>query len=317
MTARIGVVGVVGLGLMGGSLLRRLAVVGLPATGWDLDPATGDLATAAGLSVSASMADLAAGCDPIFVAVPSTALNRVFAALPPDVVVSDLTSVKQRVRTLAAAHGLTFVGGHPMAGTEASGFAAASAELLAGAPWVLTLDDDTALSTWLTVAGILTSLGCRVVPCTSAVHDRAVARVSHLPHVLAAAVTSAAGHDPLALALAAGSFRDATRVAATRPELVAAMCGDNAEALKIEIAALRRHLEHLEERLPDPDRLTEFFAVAQRVRANWPPPAGPDTEMALDEDLRARLLALGSGGGCVTRVGPDRLIAMVPDTRGT
>lgn len=304
-------VGVIGLGLMGGSLLRRCAALGQPAAGWDADPATVTAARAAGLITADGIAQLLETSEVVFVGVPLPALDEVFAALSAagagQHTVSDLTSVKQPVRELAGGHGLRFVGGHPMAGTEESGFAASSAGLLAGASWVLTLDQETDLPAWLAVAEIVTGIGCRVVPATSAEHDLAVARVSHLPHLLAAALAAGVAGDPLALALAAGSFRDATRVAATRPDLLAAMCGGNAVPVQAELAALAGRLQLAAGRLGDPGLLAEWFELGRRVRSEWPPAPGPAADLAVDGALRQRLLEHGRAGGHLTGVQPDRL----------
>ncbi len=312
--------GVVGLGLMGGSLLRRLAADGVPAAGWDADPATRAAATDAGLAVAPSLAGLVAGSGTVFVAVPLPAVESLFvdlaAAAVPGLVVSDLTSVKQQVRALAGRHGFTFVGGHPMAGTAESGFAAADAGLLTGCPWVLALDDDTDLEGWLGVAAIVTSLGCRVVPCTSAGHDVAVARISHLPHLVAAVLVAGAARDPLAQSLAAGSFRDATRVATTRPELTAAMCGGNAEAVDAELAGFTKRLDAARDLLHDPDRLREWFAIAQAVRQDWPSTAEVEAVLPADAGLRRGLLALGRAGGHVTRVSQDGVGVRTPAEAG-
>lgn len=299
---------VVGLGLIGGSLARRMAGLGWSVTCWDADPATRAAAAAGGLAVAPSLSVLAAAGGAIFVAVPLPAVDGVFASIsaaaPGETIVSDVTSVKLPVRALAGRHGLTFVGGHPMAGTAESGFAAGSAELLAGASWVLTLDEETTLAAWLQVAAVVTSLGCRVVPCTSSSHDAAVATVSHLPHVLAAALVIAAGDDPLALALAAGSFRDATRVAATRPALVAAMCGGNAAALGEQLTALSRRLDEVGEMLGRPAELMDFFAAAQAVRRDWPATPALETALPAGASLRGRLLEVGLAGGHVVSVEP-------------
>lgn len=311
-------IGVVGLGLMGGSLLRRLAAPGgrSSCAGWDADAETRAGAATAGLSVAASLQELAGDSDVLFVAVPLPELGSVFTqvadAAEPGRIVSDLTSVKQPVREAAAAYGFTFVGGHPMAGTEESGFAASHAELLAGAAWVLTLDEETDLAAWLAVAGVITTLGCRVVPTTSPEHDRAVARVSHLPHLVAAALTLAGAGDPLALALAAGSFRDATRVAGTRPELTAAMCAGNAAALDVELLALAARLEEARQALRDPDRLIAWFASAARVRGAWPPVTDAVSEVPIDRHLRDRLLAVGRAGGHVSSISQSGVVVCMP-----
>ena len=128
-------------------------------------------------------------------------------------------------------HGLLerFVGGHPMAGTARSGWAAGTPHLFVGAPWVISVDDHVDPDVWAEVMHL--ALDCRavVVPARSDEHDAAAAAISHLPHLLAEALAVTAADVPLAFALAAGSFRDGTRVAATAPDLVRAMCEANAE----------------------------------------------------------------------------------------
>ena len=130
------------------------------------------------------------------------------------------------------AHGLLdrFVGGHPMAGTAHSGWAAGDARLFVGAPWVVSVDDDVDPGVWAQVMHLALDCGAVVVPARSDEHDAAAAAISHLPHLLAEALAVTAGDVPLAFALAAGSFRDGTRVAGTAPDLVRAMCEANSGA---------------------------------------------------------------------------------------
>ena len=106
-----------------------------------------------------------------------------------------------------------------MAGTAHSGWAAGTADLFAGAPWVLSVDDHVDPHVWAQVMHL--ALDCRavIVPARSVEHDAAAAAISHLPHLLAEALAATAGEVPLAFALAAGSFRDGTRVAASAPDL--------------------------------------------------------------------------------------------------
>ena len=228
-------VAVVGLGLIGGSLLHALTAAGHPVTGYDADPQTREQARAAGFAVAGSVAAAAAGAEVVVLAVPLPALPAVLDELAAfDGLVTDVTSVKGPVRELMAEHGVRrFVGGHPMAGKETSGFTAADPALFAGCAWVLCLEPaETGLADWLRLAALFTAMGARVVPVTAAEHDRAVAEVSHVPHLLAAALALSLVANPLAATLAAGSFRDGTRVAASRAELIAAMCGGNAAAVR-------------------------------------------------------------------------------------
>jgi prephenate dehydrogenase len=292
-------VAVVGLGLIGGSLLRALAAAGHEVTGYDADPATRELAGAAG-----SIAEAVAGAELVALAVPLPVLPEIFAELAGhDGLITDVTSVKGPVRELAAKHGIRrFVGGHPMAGKETSGFAAADRALFDGCAWVLCLEPhDTELTDWLTLAGLFTAMGARVVPVTAAEHDEAVAAVSHVPHLFATALAGQLIGNPLAATLAAGSFRDGTRVAATRAELIVAMCGGNAHAVHRVLTGLIADLEEMDRHLmADPERfLTPIVAAAGERRRHWPARGEGPTAMAAGVD---ELLALGRAGGWVTTV---------------
>jgi prephenate dehydrogenase len=312
-------VAVIGLGLIGGSLLRALAAAGHEVTGFDVDPATRAPATAAGFRVAGSLDEAASGADLVVLAVPLPALADVLAALAGHPgLLTDVTSVKAPVLDLARKHGLSrYVGGHPMAGKETSGFAAADPALFAGCVWVLGLEAETPLDDWLTLAAMFTGLGARVVPATAAEHDRAVAQVSHVPHLLAAALARQLAGNPLAAALAAGSFRDGTRVAATRAELTAAMCGGNAAEVEHTLHAVLGDLHHLHDLLEMPDPIAALvppLAAASDLRRAWPPRASE--EVAEIPARAGELLALGRAGGWIVEVAEDRrtLLAKRPET---
>ena len=232
---------VLGLGLIGGSLLRAAVDAGRDAWGASASETTAEKARADGYDVSADVGAAvrrAAEVDAlVVVAVPLTSMDDVLAVVgkeAPDCRLTDVTSVKEPVRDAVErwAPGTRFVGGHPMTGTEFSGWDAGSLQLFHDKVWVVATDDDTDLEVWADVVALALACGATVVPAASDEHDVAVARISHLPHLLAA-VLAAVGADggELALALAAGSFADGTRVAATRPELTAAMCEGNRAAL--------------------------------------------------------------------------------------
>ncbi|GFG53899.1 prephenate dehydrogenase [Mycolicibacterium agri] len=172
----------------------------------------------------------------IVLAVPAPALPLVLEQvrdIAPDCALTDVTSVKAAVLDEVKSVGLlaNFVGGHPMAGTAQSGWAAGDARLFVGAPWVLSVDDHVDPQIWGMVMDLALDCGGVIVPARSDEHDAAAAAISHLPHLLAEALAATAADVPLAFALGAGSFRDGTRVAATAPELVRAMCEANADQL--------------------------------------------------------------------------------------
>jgi prephenate dehydrogenase len=318
-------VAVIGLGLIGGSVLQALAARGHRVVGFDADPATrGTARTGAARAaadrrwqVAGTIRDAIRDAELIVLAVPLPALPGVFAELADyDGLVTDVTSVKGPVRELAAKHLRLagFIGGHPMAGKETSGFAAADPRLFDGCAWVLCLEGD--LPDWLRLARLCTELGARVVPATADEHDKAVASISHVPHLLAAALTSAVTDSPLAASLAAGSFRDGSRVAATRPELTAAMCGGNAAAVGPALESVLKVLDQLYDALDTPDpvaALRPLLATASRIRAGWPPVPGDEAELPARADV---LLRLGQVGGWVTKVDEEgrKVLAMRPET---
>lgn len=228
---------VLGTGLIGGSVLRAATAAGWSGWGWNrsaVDAPGFDVTT----DLAAALVHAAAEDALVVLAVPVTALDevlRVVAEHAPGCALTDVISVKAPVAAAVARRGLAgrFVGGHPMAGTSESGWAAGSAELFAGAAWVVAADDGLDPGTWLRVARLALDCGAHVVPAAAAEHDAAVARISHLPHLLAAVLASVgAGGGALAMGLGAGSFRDGTRVAGTRPELTRAMLEANRAGLQ-------------------------------------------------------------------------------------
>jgi prephenate dehydrogenase len=294
-------VAVIGLGLIGGSVLRALAASGHRVLGFDADPAT------------RATARTAAARAPVGARWQITVLDEV-AGAGYSGLVTDVTSVKGPVRDLVEQrlHSgdnrlASFVGGHPMAGREVSGFTAGDPDLFAGCAWVLCLEPDrTVLPDWLELAALVTGLGARAVPATAAEHDRAVAAVSHVPHLLASVLAHAVAGDPLAAVLAAGSFRDGSRVAASRPELVAAMCGGNAAAVAPALDAALDALEAMRVVLDGPEPVTALrplLVPGNAARRAWPPTAGAPVELPARVET---LLELGRAGGWVSAVAADR-----------
>ena len=315
-------VAVIGMGLIGGSLLRALAASGHWVIGYDLDPSTRAMARTGAAQapresrwqVSPSIADAVATADLVVVATPLTAAAQVLdevATAGYSGLVTDVVSVKEPMRELVGrrlrAGGLRlagYVGGHPMAGKETAGFAATDPALFANCAWVLCLDEETSLDDWLTMARLVTSLGARVVPTTAAEHDRVVAAVSHVPHLLAVALASAIS-DKLAGTLAAGSFRDGSRVAGSSPELIASMCGGNAGPVLDALDAVLTRLDAAREGLESDDPIAavrRWATPAHAARTRWPPGWGEPRQIPATPE---QLLALGDDGGWVTAVATD------------
>lgn len=232
---------VLGLGLIGGSVLRAAHAAGRPCWAATASTSDAEAARADGYAVEASVEDAlrrAAAEDALVViATPLTAVREVLRQVAwhaPEAWLTDVVSVKDpvdaEVRRLLP--GARYAGGHPMAGSAESGWSAGSAELFRDAPWAVAVEEETELAAWREAARLALDCGASVVPVSAGAHDDAVARISHLPHVFAA-VLAATGADggPLALSLAAGSFRDGTRVADSDPDLVRAMTEGNRAAL--------------------------------------------------------------------------------------
>ena len=205
----------------------------------------------------------------IVLAVPMPALPSMLAHIrdvAPDCPLTDVTSVKGAVLDAVTQAGLQkrFVGGHPMTGTEQSGWVASQAGLFIRTPWVISVDDNVDPTVWSMVMGLALDCGALVVPAKSDEHDAAAAAISHLPHLLAEALAVTAAEVPLAFALAAGSFRDGTRVAASPPDLVRAMCEGNSGQL---LPALDQAIELLGRAR---DSLACKNSVAELVQAGTP-----------------------------------------------
>jgi prephenate dehydrogenase len=275
-------VAIVGTGLVGTSVAMAAARAGFEVAGWDTDAPT--LAAAAGtgaLRAAASLEDALADADLVVVATPIAAVGGVVAAalrVAPRAVVTDAASVKGRVLAdLDSAVGdasdlARFVPGHPMGGSERSGPEHASASVVDGIVWVLapterTSDDHVAsLERWIA------RLGARPVRLDPDRHDRLVAMVSHLPQVASTSLMGVAAtqeaDEPDILLLAAGGFRDLTRLAASQPSLWSEILVANRAAVAAAITAFVAHLEDVRDRISRDDvgAVETVFAQAKTAR---------------------------------------------------
>lgn len=272
----------VGTGLIGGSIGLALRRAGWAVVGTDRDRERADAAVAHG-ALDAVGEDPASALTIVATPVGSVAAEarRLLKAGHP--VVTDVGSVKAPV--VAAVDHPGFVGGHPMAGSEQEGIAAATADLFDGATWVLTptaLTDDQA---YATVRAAIVDLGAEVVALDPARHDALVAEVSHVPHLTAATLMrladdTAEEHRAL-LRLAAGGFRDMTRVAAGHPGIWPDICGENREAI---VDVLDRLIDALGEvrtvvASNDRDRLLALLDQARAARTSLPARFGRPSEL--------------------------------------
>lgn len=271
---------VIGLGLIGGSLLRALSVQVGPefeVIGWDADSQTLADATEAGLRVIADLEALQ-GFNPdlVFFAVPLVympqSVAQVSKLVGEETLFSDVGSVKAEVLAIFKDLSLQdrFIGAHPMAGTEKSGFLNSNADLLRQATWALTVTPQTSLIAFMTVLQVLTAhLQARVSVFEAQEHDALVALVSHLPHVFALEIlnlVSQSSDSQVLLNLAAGSFRDGTRVGLTDPERTAAMVRQNANAVVELLDLVISDLTSFRADLRAGATSSDFFHAADQVR---------------------------------------------------
>ena len=272
---------VVGTGLIGGSIGMALRARGWHVTGRDADPSRA--ARALELGALDEVGD-DRGADVTFVATPVSAVaGEARAALAAGGIVTDVGSVKAAI--VQALDHPRFVGGHPMAGSEQEGVDGADASLFEGATWVLTPTVTTEPGAYARLQGVVGSLGADVVALPSERHDALVALVSHVPHLTAAtlmrlAAQSAEEHATL-LRLAAGGFRDMTRIAAGHPGIWPDICAENREAIVSVLDELVAELGRMRAVVADGNRegLLQALEEARSARVNLP------ARVAAAEDL--------------------------------
>ena len=277
-----GTVAIVGVGLIGGSLGmalkgRRLAqrVIGIGRNSERLDKAV-----ALG-AIDAGMTDLVRGVAEADVVVLCTTVGHIVETLPgvleavgPGAVVTDVGSTKGTIARRAAGFAF-FVGGHPMAGSEQAGVEAATPLLFEEATWAVTPAEGSDPGAVKTVERLAREVGATTLTLSPEAHDTMLAVTSHLPHVLAASLmrqaAAAQGIYPQTQRLTAGSFADATRVAASPPEIWRDVCLTNREALLAALHGFRAEIDVLEEAVASGDaaRIEAFFAAGAGAKRGW------------------------------------------------
>ncbi|RMF21154.1 MAG: prephenate/arogenate dehydrogenase [Cyanobacteria bacterium J083] len=275
-------VGIVGLGLIGGSLGLALRAKGFEVFGVSRQPSTCATAIAKGAADQASTnltllaeTDIIFVCTPIAVIAPT--IKQLIPHLKAKTVITDVGSVKQSIVQDCSLLWHNFVGSHPMAGTEASGIAAAKADLFTATPYVITPTADTPNSAIEKVKQIARSLNTKIYTCTPAEHDQAVAFISHLPVMLSGSLiqTCLAETNPkivkLAKKLASSGFRDTSRVGGGNPELGLMMAKYNRPALLRSLSLYRHNLEKITQYIEQADweSLSETLATNQAKRSEF------------------------------------------------
>lgn len=263
----------IGTGLIGASVGLALRELEWTVTGWDHSAEALQIAGEKGAfdRPAGSVAEATDEVELVVLAGPLSANIEILASLETDALITDVTSVKRPI-IQAAPPSSRFVGGHPMAGREHAGPGASSPALFRGAPWVL-CDDVASEDDVLELKDLVASMGANPIVMGAALHDRAVAEISHLPHVLAVLLTRIASRDPATSSLVAGSFRDLTRVAAADtgwwPEVLSANADEvrkAGDALARDLALLTKQIE--EGSLPE---VRHAFDSAREERSSMAP----------------------------------------------
>jgi prephenate dehydrogenase len=271
---------VLGLGLLGGSvakgaraqgLAREIVAIGRRRESMELAVRDGAVD-----AITTDVAEGLAGADFCVLATPvatlASLLDVIWRAAPDDLVLTDVGSTKaaivQAADGLARRRPLAFIGAHPMAGSEQSGYGVARADLFKGALVVLTPTDASNPEALKRVWGFWEALGARVTTLDPATHDRAVAAISHLPHLVADALVDAVLRmDPQFLSVAGAGFRDTTRIAAANPRIWREIYQENRAALGEALGAFRRALDELERLVGDGDDAAVEQALDRIKRA--------------------------------------------------
>lgn len=276
-------VSIIGLGLIGGSmaLAWRRTRPSLQITAFDstdvLDSALAAGAIDRGATSAAHAVD---GADLVIISTPLSAIPGVLrdigSSLQPGTIVSDTGSVKQAITDVASDHlpeDVLFIGGHPMAGLERSGFEAADDLLFENASYVLCPPAEIADDNFTSgpFVNLIRSLGSRILVMNPETHDRVAASISHIPQLLSVALVNAAdiSEDSMGRNLAAGGFRDMTRIASSPFPMWRDILAANHGAVLDKLAELASQIQKMRNRLIEEDyeALGELFSQAEEARA--------------------------------------------------
>ncbi len=275
---------VVGLGMMGGSVALALRGFAEKITGVELDAEARQYALKVGM-VDAATDDLRAGvaeADVVIMAAPVRAIlamieRRIGAYLRSNVLLIDIGSTKQDICQAMGRLpvGIQAIGGHPMTGKEQSGVTASEAALFQGRPFVLCSTRRTTPAARLRALALVEALGAVPLEMEAARHDRLVAAISHLPYLLSSALVATVARegdaDPMVWRLAAGGFRDTSRLAGSDVQMMGDILSTNTQAVATLLALFRVQLAMLEAMLisRDDQRMAEFLKPAREARLKW------------------------------------------------
>lgn len=283
---------IIGVGLIGGSIAAALKQLDEAPEVYGIGPREDTLKTAL---AAGALDDYAVSDDPkadgwlmpgasdlVIIATPVSAAREWFERLEArhfDGIITDVASTKTVITRIAdevLSDPTRYLPGHPMAGSEVNGFGGARADLFQGAYWILCPEQDTQDEVFLKLHETFSALGARIISISRDQHDSAVAIISHVPHMVASSLVRLWGNHAderkELLRLAAGGFKDTTRIAAGSPELWCGIAMDNSEAIADGMRELRGILQQFEDAIRDHDEetLTKLLAESTELRRNLP-----------------------------------------------
>lgn len=268
MAGEMRTVAVAGVGLIGGSFALALRAAGFSGRilGVDAPEVIAQARERGAIDAGVDLADACAAADLVYLAAPIedilNLLEPVDRAVQPGTLITDAGSTKTLIAARAAAvvrRGV-FLGGHPMAGKETTGVAAAAAGLFQGRPYLLTAEPPAEFASWLE------KIGARVHVLDPADHDRLVAHTSHLPQILSTALALTIGRVPGSPVATGPAAREMTRLAASPFSVWHDILRTNAPNIRAALAALRAELDEIDARLEQPQLGHKFDAAAAARR---------------------------------------------------
>lgn len=277
--------GFIGLGLIGGSIAKalKMAIADIEIIAYDINPATLKMAMSemivdrAPLRIDASFG----ACDYLFLCAPVSRndenLLAVRKIISPSCILTDVGSVKGDIHEHIAAAGLSrqFIGGHPMAGSERTGYANSKALLLENAYYVLTPTSEVSADKVAAYENLVRLMGAIPLTLSCDEHDYVTAAISHLPHIIAASlvnlVRDSDSEDGVMKMIAAGGFKDITRIASSSPEMWQQICLTNTDKIMSLLNDYIRSLEKVQEELltRSTSALYDLFAGARTYRDSF------------------------------------------------
>lgn len=296
-------IAIIGFGLIGASFAGALKAVwpDVSVLAVDVDEATLNEAKQRGWADDASLPDapkfrnyIEDQCDLVCLATPVSVVEgylRNLADWGYGGIITDTASTKDRITEIAAAtltNPSRYIPGHPMAGSEINGIEGANASLFKGAHWILCPSEYTNADDYANLHELITGIGARVVSLPCADHDAAVAVVSHVPHFIASSLmqlaTRHADEQMSLMHLAAGGFKDSTRIAAGSPELWCGIAFDNKAALSSGLREMQDIIEQFTSALEadDKQKLTQLLTDSAVARRSLPAAWIPTTEKLLE-----------------------------------